>query len=135
RMCGLASMYPAFDLERAMLPAIMDISARAISLAVALVAGGHTAATPRRVHPRMKLRPLQEGTWKNPAFFACDLLNTPIASGVGCNSTLQPFFAKYASASGDRCTLPIWPEPRMSCSHPLSKTNFASSFERTCEVP
>jgi hypothetical protein len=24
---------------------------------------------------------------------------------VGCNSTLQPFFAKYASASGDRCTL------------------------------
>ena len=58
-----------------------------------------------------------------------------IASGVGCNSTLQPFFAKYASASGDRCTLPIWPEPRMSCSHPFSKTNFASSFERTCEVP
>src|SRR5262249_5572860 len=30
--------------------------------------------------------------------------------------------------SGDRCTLPIWPEPRMSCSHPLSKTNFASSL-------
>src|SRR5262245_37762124 len=23
----------------------------------------------------------------------------------------------------------------MSCSHPLSKTNFASSFESTCEVP
>jgi hypothetical protein len=23
-----------------------------------------------------------------------DLLNTPIASGVGCNSTLDPFFAK-----------------------------------------
>jgi putative tryptophan/tyrosine transport system substrate-binding protein len=25
--------------------------------------------------------------------------------------------------------------PRMSCSHPPSKTNFASSFESTCEVP
>jgi hypothetical protein len=32
-MCGLASTYPAFDLERVMLPAIMDISARPISLA------------------------------------------------------------------------------------------------------
>jgi hypothetical protein len=55
--------------------------------------------------------------------------------GVGCNSTSQSCFAKYASASGERCTLPIWPEPRISCSHPLSKTNFASSFESTCEVP
>jgi hypothetical protein len=62
RLCGLASMYPAFNLERAMLPAIMDISARAISLAVALVASGHTAAAPRRVHPRMKLRPFQQVT-------------------------------------------------------------------------
>jgi hypothetical protein len=33
RMCGLASMYPASDLERIWLRAIMDISARAISLA------------------------------------------------------------------------------------------------------
>src|SRR5262245_45018730 len=47
----------------------------------------------------------------------------------------SPFSRKKASASGDRCTLPIWPEPRMSCSHPLSKMNFASSIERTCEVP
>jgi len=55
-------MYPAFDLERAMLQAIMDISAREISLPVALVASGHTAAAPRRVHPRMKLRPFQQVT-------------------------------------------------------------------------
>jgi hypothetical protein len=38
--------------------------------------------------------PFQQVTWKSPIFFACDLLNTPSASGVGCNSTLQPFFAK-----------------------------------------
>ena len=38
--------------------------------------------------------PFQQVTWKSPIFFACDLLNTWIASGVGCNSTLQPFFAK-----------------------------------------
>jgi hypothetical protein len=37
--------------------------------------------------------------------------------GVGSlQYTLQPFLGKYASASGDRHTLPIWPEPRMSCS-------------------
>jgi len=42
-------MYPAFDLERAMLPAIMDISARAISLAVPLVASGHATAAPPSV--------------------------------------------------------------------------------------
>src|SRR5262249_42753967 len=35
----------------------------------------------------------------------------------------------------DRCTLPIWPEPTISCSHPFSKTNFASSFDRICDVP
>jgi len=47
-------------------------------------------------------------------------------------------FRKYASASGDRCTLPIWPEPRISCSHPFSKTNFASfpaeHFERVAPL-
>jgi hypothetical protein len=32
-MCGLASMYPAFDWSRFLLRAIMGISARAISLA------------------------------------------------------------------------------------------------------
>src|SRR6266446_7025837 len=41
--------------------------------------------------------------------------------GGGLHSTSQPFFAKYASASGDNCTLPIWPEPRTSWSHPFSK--------------
>src|SRR5713226_2045792 len=33
RICGLASMYPASDWSAFVLPAIMDISARAISLA------------------------------------------------------------------------------------------------------
>jgi hypothetical protein len=36
----------------------------------------------------------QQVTWKSPIFFTCDLLNTWIASGVGCNRTLQSFFAK-----------------------------------------
>jgi hypothetical protein len=55
---------------------------------------------------------------KGPIFFACELLNVRIASGVGCSRTVQPFPAKYASASGDRRTLPNWPEPRTSCYSP-----------------
>lgn len=38
--------------------------------------------------------PRQQVTWKSPIFFAFDLLNRWIASGVGCSSTLQPIFAK-----------------------------------------
>ena len=37
----------------------------------------------------------QQVTWKSPIFFAFDLLNKWIASGVGCGSTLPPIFAKY----------------------------------------
>ncbi len=34
--------------------------------------------------------------------------------GSGLQHHLAALFAKYASASGDRYTFPIWPEPRMS---------------------
>jgi hypothetical protein len=36
----------------------------------------------------------QQVTWKSPIFYESDLLNTWIALGVGCNRTLQSFFAK-----------------------------------------
>jgi hypothetical protein len=38
--------------------------------------------------------PFQQVTRKSPIFFACDLLNIWITSGVGRNRTLQSFFAK-----------------------------------------
>ena len=34
------------------------------------------------------------GHVESPIFLAFDLLNSWIASGVGCSRTLQPFFAK-----------------------------------------
>src|SRR5258705_2281198 len=88
-------------------------------------------------HPtRSRVRPDSAGNVKK-----ADLLRTRVVERMNrLGGRLQQdsaafFFAKYASASGDRCTLPIWPEPRISCWHPFSKTNFALSFERTCEVP
>jgi hypothetical protein len=53
----------------------------------------------------------QQVTWKSPIFLTCDLLNTWIASGVGCNRTLQSFFSKYASASGALVQLLAWERP------------------------
>jgi hypothetical protein len=63
----------------------------------------HTSQKKRAVDSRAGFRAravatstvlFQQVTWKSPIFLACDLLNTWIASGVGCNRTLQSFFAK-----------------------------------------
>ena len=73
-----------------------DIPQRSISIA-ASPAFPHSA-TRARSKPRSAVAaappPVSAGHVKKPDLLACDLLNARIASGVGCNSTLQPFFAK-----------------------------------------